>query len=507
MQKCTFCGLELPLNSRFCGRCGHIQDTMTAISGATIWSNTPPAPAWPPFSGEQWPQSSQYPDKEDQEEQRRRAMLPDIPFPGVPMGSGQPIAPTVPSVQGTPQVSGAPMVQGTPYPAGGLPPAHPFSQWPASSAPSQAPSYPASPASFSQTGQQPPHTYHPQTPPHYDPPPPPHYMKPPTHETRHPHQHKMHHAAGTATKVVGSSAVKLVIIAVTAIVVLGAGGVGLAAYLLTRPQPVISVASDFKAGTTLAGATGTVLHISGQKFSASSPITFLLDGVPAPGNQSVNSDANGNIKVDLAITAGWLLGHHTLTARDTSNTTTKSGVEVVIVPQGEAHTPGPFGASPDDTSFRANADIHYNVQAKQLTLQETEVVTGHPDPNGGTVCQAEDDGQPHTYSGVTLDTGSPYQQTATFSCTGTYKGGKLTLTETLLSDTVVFTSSNPSTTCTLNAPHVDEQLSGGYTEQHQFSGTVTFPEIPTSAFPCNRPNSSFFYYGGQGTWTGQIAGS
>ena len=317
----------------------------------------------------------------------------------------------------------------------------------------------------------------------------------------------MHHATGAATKAVGSSAIKLIIIAVTAMVVLGAGGVGLATYLLTRPQPVISVASDFKVGATLAGATGTVLHISAQKFSASSPITFLLDGVPAPGNQSVNSDANGNSKADLAITAGWPLGHHTLTARDTGNNTTKSGVEVVIVPQGEAHTPGPFGAPPDDTSFTVNADIHYDIQGKQQALQETEVVTGHPDPNGGTVCQSEDNGQPHTYTGVTLDRGSPYRQTVTYSCTGTYKGRKLTLTETLLSAIVVFTSSNPLTTCTLNAPHVDEQLSGSYTDQHKFSGTVNFPQIPTTAFPCNTQGSSFFLFGGQGTWTGQIVGS
>lgn len=317
---------------------------------------------------------------------------------------------------------------------------------------------------------------------------------------------KAHQALAAAPKAAGGIAAKWIVIAVAAVVVLGASGAGIAAYVLTRPQPVISITSDYKVGTTLAGAAGTVLHITGQKFSGNSTITFLLDGTPVPTNQQVSSDANGNLSVDLTITSGWPLGHHTLTAKDAGNYTTKSGVDVMIVPQGQAHTPGPFGAPPDDASFKVNVSIQAKIDqlGKPFTQQETEIVTGHPDPQGGTVCQPQDTGQPRVNTGVTLDTNQAFRETYVLTCTGSYKGGKLTFTETVTSDTIVFTSSNPVATCTLNGPHVDEQLSGSYTDQHMFSGTITYPEIPRSAYTCNQPGSYFFYYAGHGSWTGQI---
>src|ERR1700724_1823939 len=49
IQKCSYCGADLPENSRFCGKCGSVQD-YTATDGATSRSNTP-QPYWTPEGG------------------------------------------------------------------------------------------------------------------------------------------------------------------------------------------------------------------------------------------------------------------------------------------------------------------------------------------------------------------------------------------------------------------------------------------------------------------------
>ena len=306
---------------------------------------------------------------------------------------------------------------------------------------------------------------------------------------------------GHGTKAVGGSSVKTIIIVVTTVVVVAAGGIGAAAYFLSRPRPLISITSNYKVGNALAGANGTILHLSGQKFSSNSAITFLLDGHVAPGNPGTRSDSNGNVSADVTITDAWSVGTHTLTARDASNYSTKNSVSVTIVQSGQANTPGPNGAPPDDASFRVIAQI----QGSQST--ETEVVTGHPDPMGGTVCQPEDNGQPIVTTGVTSNSPIPYRKTSTYSCAGSYKGGKLTLTETLTSDVYVFSEPDGTTvTCTLNSPQPDGQMSGSYTGNNTFSGTFTYPAIPDSDYPCDRSNGiSNFHQGSQSTnWTGQV---
>jgi hypothetical protein len=130
MEKCPFCGTELPFDARFCGRCGRMQHTTSAIGKTVI---------------EQQTQFSQRPGEEDQDERRRRAMLPDFVLPIGPVGVGQPSAGPVPLVQGTPQVSSVPLVQGTPSLPGGTSPPQGFVHGEAPSAPSsfsssQAPS-------------------------------------------------------------------------------------------------------------------------------------------------------------------------------------------------------------------------------------------------------------------------------------------------------------------------------------------------------------------------------
>src|SRR5260370_31559685 len=165
-----------------------------------------------------------------------------------------------------------------------------------------------------------------------------------------------------------SQRLKILLIVLAAILVLGAGG-GITAYLLTRPQPVISVTTSYRVGSTPAGSTGTVLHVSGHSFSGSSAITFLLDSVPVPGTQNVQSNADGNVRADLAITNAWTVGNHTLTAKDAGGYITKAGVTVAIVHHGHAHTPGPTAAPPDHLNFslKANLQVQDAGTAQQLT--------------------------------------------------------------------------------------------------------------------------------------------
>ncbi len=516
MQKCSSCGAELPGNARFCGKCGSVQDT-SATDGATSRSNTPqpywtpeggtlpasqppayiiPAPdtystpegqaAWSPYSVSPGTPPSQ-------NEDERRGVPSWSPLYGAGLGAeavmsgGQPYGYGAPVVQGTPQIGGVPSVAGSPTPYTNSPAGHL----------AQGAGYQSPITHYAQAGQQP--TYYP----------------PPQQETpqQHPHleQHAQHvqhgrHAAAGATKVAGASGVKTIIIVVVIVVVVAGGGIGAAAYFLNRPQPLISISSNFKEGSTPVGASGTVLHINGQKFSSNSAITFLLDGHPAPGNPSAHSDSNGNFSADVKISNAWGIGTHVLTARDAGNNTTKNGVSVSIVQPGVAHTPGPNGAPPDDATFTISLSAQgtYNVNNQPFTHTETLQITGHPDPAGGTVCQASDNGKQSSTSGVTIDTHTSFTETYSYSCQGSYKSGKVTYTEMLITNVITYPSTGVS--CTLTSPQMNQQATGSYTSQHTFSGTFVYGHTPQSDFHCTSPNAYFYYTGGQGTWTGTVGG-
>lgn len=400
MKQCPSCGSQLPEHARFCSHCGQKQ--------------------------------------ENDEEKRRRGILP----PPLPMERGASTA--APIVQGTPQISRVPTLQGTPT-FGSPSPAPIFTQQAASSASSAAP-----------------------------------------------------WIAGSAAKVI-------IAVVIVGIIVLG----GIGAYALSRanrPQTTIGVTSAYKVGATPAGSTGTVFQLTGQQFSNSSAISILLDGNTLPGKQKVLSSTTGSFRATLVVTDAWSLGQHLLSARDARNTSPKNAVPIIIVRQGQANTPGLDGAPPDDASFTLNININgQDASGNQFTNQATLNITGHPDPTGGTVCRPRDNGQTQTYTSTTVDTGETYKETYTLSCSGTYKDGKITFAETFKSDVVVFTGFNPPTTCTLKSSHLDEQLTGSYTGQHTFTGTINYPEIPRTDYACNSPNSYFFFYAGHGTWTGKIA--
>jgi len=302
-------------------------------------------------------------------------------------------------------------------------------------------------------------------------------------------------------KLESNNRLKVLLIVLAVVLVLGAGGGGAAAYLLTRPQPVLSVTSTYNAGSIPAGSTGTVLHVNAHSFSGSSAITFLLDNVPVASGQKVNSDADGNVRADLTVTNAWTVGNHTLTAKDASGYATKAGVPVAIVPQGQAHTPGPNGAPPDDMSFTLNA----NLQGKDTgtgqqlgSVTETLVITGKPDPSGGTVCRALADGQTQTNTGSTSN-GITYRETYVLSCIGTYKGGKLSYTETATADRVDFSN---GISCVAHTPYVYEHLEGTFTSQNTISGTFSTGSITAD---CNQGIGTQQYNASNGSWTAQMS--
>lgn len=524
MQKCSYCGAELPENSRFCGKCGSVQDT-TATDAATTRSNTP-QPYWNPESGTlpgssssyPYPTQEAYPTPGSQPSWSPTSGAPGTPPPPPPaendderggmapwsgqygaalgaeamMSGGQPYGYGAPVAQGTPQIGGVPNVAGSPMP---------YTNAPAGQV-AQGPAYQAPMTHYPPAGQ--PATYYA-----------PQQGTPEVHPDREPEQHREHHehrvkharhlrhAATGTTKAAG---LKTIIIVVAAVVVVAAGGIGTAAYFLNRPQPVISATSNYKVGNTLAGAKGTVLHISGQKFSSNSAITFLLDGNPAPGNPSAHSDSNGNFSANVPVTGAWSIGAHTLTARDAGNNATKNSVSLVIVQQGTANTPGPNGAPPDDATFTINlaAKGTFALGNQPFTRNTTLNITGHSDPQGGTVCQDSDTGQKVSTSGTTLDTHTSYTETYSLTCQGSYKSGKLRYTETLTSDVIIYPGNG--TSCTLVSPQVNQQITGSYTGQHAFSGTIVYPGIPQRYYHCTNPGAYFYYSGGQGTWTGGVSG-
>jgi hypothetical protein len=297
----------------------------------------------------------------------------------------------------------------------------------------------------------------------------------------------------------------ILLFVVAALVALG--GIGASAFLYLHPplQPVINITSDYKVGSAPAGAIGTVFHASGQQFSNNSNVTFLLDGTPISNQRVVQSDASGNIKTDLAVTEAWTAGKHTLTARDAQNNVTKAGINVIIVPQGQANTPGPNGAPSDDTSYVMKVTIQRQDAQTGEQLKpwvQSILITGRPDLVGGSVCQERDNGQPMTVSGD-LGNGITYTETVVFQCSGTYKAGKLSYTETVTSDKMTVHEGNATVTCESKLPYSWERLEGTFSDHNTISGTYS---SDSSTLVCSN-GKQLTSIAETGTWTGTVASS
>jgi hypothetical protein len=457
------------------------------------------------------------------------------PTSHLPFAHGTPQVSHLPSVQNTPQVSHLPSVQNTPQVNSNPPPSHfpPQAGHIAAPHPSAGGHFPAAsphtPAAF--PGSHPaysphvptstpggPAVYH-QHAPHYQPSEAAFHQQAPHYQPSEFYQHPAHYQPGylhpaahgghiaahagkaVATKTAGGLATKWVIIIVIGIVVVAGGGIGAAAYILTRPQPLISISSDYTVSGHPAGSAGTTLHFKGQQFSGNSSINFLLNGSSIPDAPHPTSDAKGNVSTELPITSAWKVGEDTLTASDANGNTSKTGVLIEVVAQGQDGTPGPFGAPPDNASFTVNASEQGQLDQGfgSFKYNETLIVTGHP--NGGSVCGESDTGTAKHYDNLTAVDGTSYSADIATSCSGTYKGGHITYTETILSWVGTFNFSTGPDVCTLIAPGIDEQLSGSFTAQGVFSGTVQDNSFPQSDFSCkNGANNALI--GGNGTWTG-----
>jgi hypothetical protein len=288
---------------------------------------------------------------------------------------------------------------------------------------------------------------------------------------------------------------KVALIVVAAVVLVAAVGGGIAYYLLSRPKPVITVTSDFKVGSTLVGSTSTAFHVSGQKFSSNSSITFLLDSQPAPGASLVQSDSDGNVQATLTVTADWNLGSHTLTARDASDYATLAGILLQIVAQGDAGTPGPNGSPTDSATFSLAITVNPKdaITNKNLApLTDNLSVNSPGNPNNAVVCDAQyDTGQPQTGSGD-AGSGVTFQDTIIFTCTGTYKSGQLEYKEIVTSWRRAFSN---GLTCTAQTPFTFQDLKGAFTDATKISGAFSSDSI---TFNCDN---------GGATTTDPITGS
>jgi hypothetical protein len=287
---------------------------------------------------------------------------------------------------------------------------------------------------------------------------------------------------------------------ISLVILLLLGGVGSAAYFLTRPKPTITVTSDYKVGSTPAGAAGTAFHVNGSGFSGNSSITFLLDGQPAPGTQPVQSDGSGNVTATLNVSPAWGMGEHTLTAKDASGSVTQTGVLIQIVCQGCANTPGPNGAPSNSQTFNLNITI----QSQDFgTMTETLHIAGNGD-SGGTVCQDRDDGHTsYTTSQRTLtfSDGSsfPYTETSISQCSGTYVGGHLNYIETTVTDTWDFGNGTQCTT----SPHKAQVLTGDFSDAKTISGKYSADGVTLQG--CTRNGSTVTVNSDSGTFTGTLS--
>jgi hypothetical protein len=263
--------------------------------------------------------------------------------------------------------------------------------------------------------------------------------------------------------------------------------------------PSLAVTSQYHVGSVLAGAAGTTLHISGAGFAANSPVTLLLDGALAPDTLRIQSDPTGQAQTDLTLTANWPIGRHTLSARDGQGHTVATGVSLVVVAQGEAMTPGPNGAPYDSQTFSFTATVSPADAVTGAPLPgfaHTLAVTGRPDPAGGAVCDLQHDtNQPITQTGVSG--GVAYTQTYLATCSGTYKGGKLSYIETLTSYQITFAN---GVACRANVPVVHQSLTGSFTDAKTIIGVYSADAMTIT---CSN-GTSIQDNPQKGTWTGVL---
>ncbi|GHO66359.1 hypothetical protein KSC_052510 [Ktedonobacter sp. SOSP1-52] len=288
-----------------------------------------------------------------------------------------------------------------------------------------------------------------------------------------------------------STPAKILIAAILLVLLIGGSATSYYIYLITRPKPVISIDSVYNVNALPTGSTNVGLTFKGSDFTKSSPITILMDGYPLPGQPQIISDKDGKAEAVLTVKEEWVTGKHTLTAKDGDGYTTAKGVAINIVKQGEAGTPGPGGAPADNESFTISGQTNKNTD---LNI----TVTGQPDPQGGLACFEGADGHVFTDTGK-LDDGTPYTTKYATTCSGTYKSGKLEVTETMKQEETTFVTQGVTFTCKTKTPYESLKVEGTYGPNQRFSGTYTFPATTAT---CTPYDISLTTQAESGTWDG-----
>lgn len=288
--------------------------------------------------------------------------------------------------------------------------------------------------------------------------------------------------------------------------ILTGGGSSAVYYFSTRPQPVIVVTSKYRVGSTSAGSTSTTFQVKGQDFTHSSAITFLLDGKWAPGSQTVHSDSHGNVTALLTVTNGWLVGDHTLAARDASGYLTQKLWKIKIVVQGQASTPGPNGA-PTDT---ATGTITVNIPAHKSISPTTYKLSVTRRSNRETICRyaKEDlgflpDGRIYTLTGTTSK-GTFYTDTLAATCSGTYINGMLRYTETVTNEEIEYADAGfftSDTVCTALSPYVNISLEGTFIGSTAIKGRYSYG-TSQPVYHCTNDDGNWPVPPQEGTWSG-----
>jgi hypothetical protein len=285
----------------------------------------------------------------------------------------------------------------------------------------------------------------------------------------------------------------LLALAIALVVLVAGGSLG---YIVTRTNPVIQVNSAYNQGTTLIGAESTRFQITGQQFVANTSITFLLDGQPAPGDQTFQSDANGAIAINLPVTAQWETGAHVLTARDMLGNTTRDGVRVEVVAPGADGTPGPYGSPSDTDSFTIDEHGSGTTSGgRSISFSGTmSILNSGP---GGIVCGVAYTGRPLTYKGTIRGTNVSYTETVIIACHATYQQGHLHYVDTATSDSFVLGDGRH---CASPGPYTLASFTGVFSSNTAISGT--FYRDYSEAICADK---TYIYHDSEtGTWQGII---
>jgi len=140
-------------------------------------------------------------------------------------------------------------------------------------------------------------------------------------------------------------------------------------------------------------------------------------------------------------------------------------------------------------------------QNEELTLQVTQ----------GKVCQSRDNGQPQRQQ-MSLAAGISVTFTRVYACSGSYQDGKLSYSETVLSEVVEGSGgtgllNTVKWRCEANGEYVYAQLDGTFSSQRAVAGNYTWNSAP--AYTCDAavamPSVLPSGRSGTGKWTGEVA--